>query len=59
MVNNLLSNIPLEVLYRLDVNFQIQETNIDALIGRTAHILFLENEELMKMFVSRYKEFFS
>ena len=59
MVNNLLSNIPLEVLYRLDVNFQITETNIDSMIGRTAHILFLENEELMKMFVSRYKDFFS
>lgn len=59
MVNNLLGNIPLEVLYRLDVNFQISETNLDALIGRTAHILFLENEELMKMFVARYKEFFS
>ena len=59
MVNNLLGNIPLEVLYRLDVNFQISENNLDALIGRTAHILFLENEELMKMFVSRYKDFFS
>jgi hypothetical protein len=59
MVNNLLGNVPLDVLYRLDVNFQISETNIDSLIGRTAHILFLENEELMKMMVSRYKEFFS
>jgi hypothetical protein len=59
MANNLLGKIPLEVLYRLDVNFQISETNLDSLIGRTAHILFLENEELMKMIVSRYKEFFS
>lgn len=59
MVNNLLSKIPIEVLYRLDVNFQIQETNIDSIIGRTAHILVLESEELMRMFVSRYKEFFS
>lgn len=47
MVRNLLLNIPLKVLYRIDVNFQIQETNLDSLIGRTAHILFLENEELM------------
>lgn len=59
MVRNLLGNIPLKVLYRIDVNFSIQETNIDSLIGRTAHILFLENEELMQMFVTRYKEFFS
>ena len=59
MVNNILKNVSIDVLYRLDVNFDITETNIDSLIGRTAHILFLENEELMKMFVSRYKEFFS
>lgn len=59
MANNLLSKMPLDVLYRLDVNFLIAETNLDSLIGRTAHILFLENEELMKMIVSRYKSFFS
>ena len=58
MVNNLLSPIPIDVLYRLDVNFLIAETNLDSLIGRTAHILFLENEELMRMFVSRYGGFF-
>ena len=28
------------------------------MIGRTAHILFLENEILMRMIVCRYKEFF-
>ncbi len=59
MCRNLLSNLPIETIYRIDVNFQIQETNLDSLIGRTAHILFLENEELMQMFVSRYKDFFS
>ena len=60
MVNNLLGSCEeLEVLYRLDVNFNIVETNIDSVIGRTAHILFLENEDLIKMIVSRYKTFFS
>jgi hypothetical protein len=60
MVNNILGKTSsLEVLYRLDVNFNIEENNLDAMIGRTAHILFLENEELMKMMVSRYKTFFS
>jgi hypothetical protein len=59
MVNNLLSRLPIDVLYRLDVNFQISETNLDSIIGRTAHILVLESEELMRMFVSRYKDFFS
>ena len=60
MVNNILGKCQaLDVMYRLDVNFNIEETNLDSMIGRTAHILFLENEELMKMIVSRYKMFFT
>lgn len=59
MVNSLLSNVPLNVLYRLDVNFNIEETNLDSMIGRTAHILFLENDELLRMIVARYKVIFS
>ena len=55
----MLSGVPFQVLYRLDVNFNIEETNIDSMIGRTAHILFLENEELIKMIVSRYKVIFN
>ena len=49
----------MNVLYRVDVNFNIEETSLDSMIGRTAHILFLENEELLKMLVSRYKVIFS
>ena len=60
MVNNILGKCNnIDAMYRLDVNFNIEETNLDSLIGRTAHILFLENEDLMKMIVSRYKGFFS
>ena len=59
MVNAMLGNVPLNVLYRVDVNFNIEETSLDSMIGRTAHILFLENEELLKMLVSRYKVIFS
>ena len=55
----MLSKVPFEVLYRLDVNFNIEETNLDSMIGRTAHILFLENEELIKMIVARYKVVFN
>lgn len=47
------------MLYRLDVNFNIEESNLDAMIGRTAHILFLENADLMRMIVARYKIIFS
>ena len=50
MVNNIFSKCNyLDVLYRLDVNFNIEETNLDSVIGRTAHILFLENEELLRL----------
>ena len=59
MVNQMLGQAPFQVLYRLDVNFNIEETNIDSMIGRTAHILFLENEELLKMIVARYKIIFN
>ena len=59
MADNLLSNSQLDALYRLDVNFKITETNLDSIIGRKAHILFLEDEQLLKLIVSRYKSFFS
>jgi hypothetical protein len=59
MVQNLLSSTPVDVIYRLDVNFNIEETNLDSMIGRTAHILFLENSDLMRMIVARYKVIFS
>jgi hypothetical protein len=59
MVNSLLSKPDIGVLYRLDVNFNIEETNLDSVIGRTAHLLFIENEDLMKMIVARYKMIFS
>jgi len=59
MVNSMLSNVPFETLYRLDVNFNIEENNLDSYIGRTAHILFLENEELLRMIVARYKIVFN
>ena len=59
MASNLLSGSSLQVIYRLDVNFKINETSVDSMIGRRAHILFLENEELFRMMISRYKAFFS
>lgn len=59
MAKNILGNIPLNCIYRLDVNFKIQEKNLDSFIGRSAHIRFLENQPLMRMIVSRYAEFFA
>ena len=58
MAKNLLNNLNLDVLYRIDVDFRIEETNLDSFIGRTAHIQFLECQNMMKMLIHRFKEFF-
>lgn len=55
----MLKQIECERLYRLDVNFKIDEKNIDSMIGRTAHILLLECEPLIENLVNRYTELFS
>ena len=48
MVKNILKNVKSGCLRRINVLFEIGERNLDSLIGRTAHILFLESQELMK-----------
>ena len=48
MVKNVLRSVKSGCLRRVDVVFEIGERNLDSLIGRTAHILFLESQELMK-----------
>eukprot|EP00356_Strombidium_inclinatum_P007156 CAMPEP_0170485342 /NCGR_PEP_ID=MMETSP0208-20121228/4640_1 /TAXON_ID=197538 /ORGANISM="Strombidium inclinatum, Strain S3" /LENGTH=104 /DNA_ID=CAMNT_0010758971 /DNA_START=241 /DNA_END=552 /DNA_ORIENTATION=- len=37
MAQNIMSRLPVDVLYRIDVDFRIEETNLDSFIGRTAH----------------------
>lgn len=51
MVKNILGEVSSHRLKRVRVNFTIEETSIDSIIGRTAHILFLENHELVQMFL--------
>ena len=58
MASKILSNIPIERLHRLDVNFHLRGKSLDTLIGRTAHIQFLENEQFLHMLVHMYPEFF-
>jgi hypothetical protein len=41
MVRNILEGVQSGRLNRIGVNFTIEQTNIDSIIGRTAHILFL------------------
>lgn len=38
MARNILENVSVKLIYRLEVNFNIQDVNMDSLIGRTAHL---------------------
>lgn len=48
MVDNILSRIT-GTLTRIDVNFSIPEQNIDNLIGRAAHISFVNSSEFLRL----------
>merc|ERR1719401_1293937 len=48
MVRNIWAPVQPERVLRLDISFEITETNLDSFIGRTAHILFLENQPVMR-----------
>jgi len=54
MAANIISQIKANALYRINVAFNIKKTDINSLIGREAHLQFLENEALMKLFGYRY-----
>jgi hypothetical protein len=58
MVRNIIHRVSCDTLYRLDVNFKIEGSSIDSLIGRAAHILMIENQALMKILIYRYTHFF-
>jgi hypothetical protein len=59
MASKMLSQIGIEKLKRIDVNFKFQGKSVDSMIGRKAHIEFLENQALMKTVVFSYPELFS
>lgn len=58
MVKNLLDPVKPERVFRFDVNFSIPEKNLDAFIGRAAHIRFLECQPIMKMIMHNYSFLF-
>lgn len=59
MCKNFLRSLKIDNLYRVDVEFDTDSSGtLDRLIGRSAHINFIENENLAKMLLNRYGEFF-
>ena len=72
MSQNILKKLKTDRVHRLDVNFNINSKfffyslfylyvlfrNLDSLIGRTAHIQFLECQALFRMIVYTFDSFF-
>ena len=58
MATKILSNLKTSIIYRLDISFNIKDRDLDAFIGRTAHILFLDQEQIIRMIIHRYGHFF-
>lgn len=48
MVDNILGRVK-GTLVRVDVNFSIPEQSVDNIIGRAAHIGFLNNGEFLRL----------
>jgi len=59
MAKNILAHINAQCIYRIDVNFKLPQKNIDTMIGRAAHIQFLESQVFMRMIAYRYANFFA
>lgn len=58
MAHNILSRVKANQLHRVDVAFNIRKTSINSLIGREAHLQFLEHETLLNMIAYRYSRLF-
>jgi hypothetical protein len=54
MTENILRRITADRITRVDMNFKIGKRTLDSVIGRTAHIEFIENERAVRMLVDRY-----
>lgn len=58
MATRMLGSLSPSQVCRLDVSFKIGAKSLDSLIGRKAHIEFLENEGFLRLLAFRYPEFF-
>lgn len=57
MAQNLLEKISVTKVIKIDVHFQLTQS-IDTIIGRSAHIQLLENQDFLKTLVYSYPELF-
>jgi len=59
MVSNLLTPLQKSCMKRFDISFVPKKTNLDSIIGRTAHIYFLDQALYIIMLVYLYKDYFA
>lgn len=59
MVHNILKPLQKTTIKRVDVDFVVKKKVVDNLIGRTAHICFLDHQQYMVMFVWLYRGYFA
>merc|ERR1712129_90294 len=58
MVQSLLEPVKAERIIRLDVDFQFPERSLDTMIGRTAHIRFIECQSTLRALVQTHSFLF-
>lgn len=58
MVQSILQTIDLQCLRRVDVHFDLEADSVDSVIGRAAHIQFLESEPLVQRLLFGFSELF-
>ncbi len=51
MVDNMLGSIEANQISRIDIIFNIDESNFDSFIGRTGHVRCLCDHNFLKLFV--------
>ncbi|CAD8092276.1 unnamed protein product [Paramecium sonneborni] len=58
MIDNIMKNIPNQKIDRLDVNYEQVGKSLDTMIGRAAHIAFIDNSALIKLSIYSFDELF-
>jgi len=53
-----MDNLRCGVLYRLDADFKVENTTLDTLLGRMAHIQVITNEHFILALIHKYADIF-
>lgn len=59
MVDSIIGRLSCARLHRIDINMEISGQSVDTLIGRAAHINFVNCMELIKLIVNSCQDIFT